>query len=116
MWEVLEQCQSTQPEGWNYNQHHFEDGAFKKLNEEEMIEALQWCSKEKKSAGKCLFILIFITSDAFHKHCDILIYRSNIVEYVNKVKNTDKENLEKLSSVIAKGEFILFNVIFVRSI
>ena len=45
---MFEECQSTESDGWNFNQHHFESGAFKKLKEEQMIEALQWCAKEKK--------------------------------------------------------------------
>ena len=103
MWKVLEECQSTESDGWNFNQHHFESGTFKKLKEDQMIEALQWCAKEKKSAGKNFFTSTLTTSDAFHKHCEIRIYRSALVEFVKKVKRADKEHLEKVLSSIEKG-------------
>ena len=116
MWKVLEECQSTESDGWNFSQHHFESGAFKKLKEDQMIEALWWCAKEKKSAGKYFFIFTLTTSDAFQKYCEIRIYRSALADFVKKVKRADKDNLEKLLSSIEKGKFILCIIIFVRNI
>ena len=59
--------------------------------------------KRKKSAGKNFFTSTLTTSDAFHKHCEIRIYRSALVEFVKKVKKPDKEHLEKVLSSIEKG-------------